>query len=592
MPSSVTRLTGTGPLINGYIAARPLTPWAVWTGTVSRPCPLRFKITDGEITTLSGGTAYIPITHVPEDAEGPCPIVFPHNNLYYIELIQRGRSVMQAYWEVPFDPEDEGKNWFEVLHSIRNQTYTLDARYPEDSLKTYDSIVNMEADLDNVLVGTLVYCEEDENFYGRAASEWRITPTPPTVPTAPTLVSLTFGNAQLTAAFTAPSSNGGATITDYEYRLDGGSWVSAGTTSSPFVISGLTNGTEYDVEIRAVNSVGGSPESNLLSETPRTVPSAPTITAINSGSGELEVVFTAGSNGGSAITNYQYRLDGGSFVSAGTTTSPFTISGLTNGVEYDIEIRAINAVGNGAISNLMSGTPEVTIDAILDYGWNLALDAITDFDRRGLTTPSGFQDVDDASLALKWQDLSGNGYHVYGTDRQPIIQYIDGHKAVHATFPAGGHTEGPSFSMLHTAATLGNIIGDGSAYTILIVGRVLSNHQALCPFIADPSSGLTLALERLRDATTIRFRHKDSGGFKVVSRPYTLGEWFVAVARYDGTNIKLRIDDNTDDILAAGTLVADGLGSEFVSYYDYIEGNYAHADSLMHYAFSPSGRFK
>ena len=66
-------------------------------------------------------------------------------------------------------------------------------------------------------------------------------------------------------AFTAPSSNGGSTITDYEYQLDGGSWVSASTTTSPVVISGLTNGTSYSVKLRAVNAVGGGAASVSVS---------------------------------------------------------------------------------------------------------------------------------------------------------------------------------------------------------------------------------------------------------------------------------------------------------------------------------------
>ena len=57
-------------------------------------------------------------------------------------------------------------------------------------------------------------------------------------------------------AFT-PGSDGASPITDYQYRLDGaGGWTSTGATSSPITISGLTNGTTYGVELRAVNTNG------------------------------------------------------------------------------------------------------------------------------------------------------------------------------------------------------------------------------------------------------------------------------------------------------------------------------------------------
>ena len=75
----------------------------------------------------------------------------------------------------------------------------------------------------------------------------------------------TPGNAQVSVAFTAPAKTGGAAITDYEYQLDGGSWVSANTTSSPVTISNLINGTSYSVKLRAVNSAGNGAASAAVS---------------------------------------------------------------------------------------------------------------------------------------------------------------------------------------------------------------------------------------------------------------------------------------------------------------------------------------
>jgi hypothetical protein len=61
-------------------------------------------------------------------------------------------------------------------------------------------------------------------------------------------------------------------------------------------------------------------------------PGAPTITSITPGDTQLSVNFTAGSNGGSAITNYKYALDGGAYtaMSPADTTSPLVLTGLTN----------------------------------------------------------------------------------------------------------------------------------------------------------------------------------------------------------------------------------------------------------------------
>jgi hypothetical protein len=178
-----------------------------------------------------------------------------------------------------------------------------------------------------------------------------------TVPSAPTITSITSGNTQLTVIFTAPTNDGGSSITDYEYSTDNGvSFTSAGVTTSPITITGLTNGTTYNVVIRAINSVGNGDPSNTVSGIPSTVPSAPTITSVTSGNTQLTVNFTAPTNdGGSSITDYEYSTDNGvSFTSAGVTTSPITITGLTNGTTYNVVIRAINSVGNSIASNSIS----------------------------------------------------------------------------------------------------------------------------------------------------------------------------------------------------------------------------------------------
>jgi outer membrane protein OmpA-like peptidoglycan-associated protein len=90
-------------------------------------------------------------------------------------------------------------------------------------------------------------------------------------PGAPSITTVTAGDGQLSVAFTAPASNGGAAITDYEVSTDGGSsFTSAGTTTSPIVITGLTNGTTYSVLIKARNSAGLGAASETVAATPAT----------------------------------------------------------------------------------------------------------------------------------------------------------------------------------------------------------------------------------------------------------------------------------------------------------------------------------
>lgn len=89
------------------------------------------------------------------------------------------------------------------------------------------------------------------------------------VPGAPTIVAALGRDTSLLVLFTAPGDDGRATITNYEYSLDSGAtWIGTGSTTSPILIAGLSNGTSYTVTIRAVNSVGAGAASNSVAGTP------------------------------------------------------------------------------------------------------------------------------------------------------------------------------------------------------------------------------------------------------------------------------------------------------------------------------------
>ena len=99
------------------------------------------------------------------------------------------------------------------------------------------------------------------------------------MPAAPTSLVATPGDGSASIAFTAGGDNGAA-ITNYEYSTDNGStWTarSPAATTSPIAISGLTNGTTYQVKLRAINSVGTGAESSAVSVTPAAPLPAPAL---------------------------------------------------------------------------------------------------------------------------------------------------------------------------------------------------------------------------------------------------------------------------------------------------------------------------
>lgn len=184
---------------------------------------------------------------------------------------------------------------------------------------------------------------------------------------APVITAITPRNNSANVVFTQTASVYASAVINYEYSLDSGTtWTARSPASylSPMKITGLNNGTTYNVKIRAINAGGTSGSSNFISVTPAlgTVAGAPaisTITPINTG-GLIKFASPA-SDGGSDITNYEHSTDGGfTWVapSPPVKISPLIIiSSLTNSITYPIQLRAVNAAGNGAVSALADLTP-------------------------------------------------------------------------------------------------------------------------------------------------------------------------------------------------------------------------------------------
>jgi titin len=91
-----------------------------------------------------------------------------------------------------------------------------------------------------------------------------------TIPSAPSsLSSSNINSDSVTISFT-PGSDGGSSITNYQYSTDGGTSFtefSPEVTSSPVTISGLSSGTTYSIVIKPINTNGAGGNSPALSVT-------------------------------------------------------------------------------------------------------------------------------------------------------------------------------------------------------------------------------------------------------------------------------------------------------------------------------------
>ena len=88
-------------------------------------------------------------------------------------------------------------------------------------------------------------------------------------PGAPRNLTVVGGNGEVVLSWDAPASDGGAAITDYEYRINrSGPWIPIGSTDTTYTVTGLDNGTEYTFQVRAVNAAGRSASTNRAEATP------------------------------------------------------------------------------------------------------------------------------------------------------------------------------------------------------------------------------------------------------------------------------------------------------------------------------------
>ena len=205
-------------------------------------------------------------------------------------------------------------------------------------------------------------------------------------PGAPTIGSVTAGTNTLTISWSAPADTGGTPITSYDLRYipsnatakeDPDNWTVrtgiATTDAGTYSLTGLLRNGAYDLQVRAVNDAGPGPWSDSFTqgveEEAPLVPEAPTLSPRVRA---LAAIWTPNPiDGGSDRYNYDLRYMGSNptdeddddnwtvVTRAWRPSRPihYTISGLTDGVSYDVQMRAINLVGTTAWSAASVGTP-------------------------------------------------------------------------------------------------------------------------------------------------------------------------------------------------------------------------------------------
>ena len=272
-----------------------------------------------------------------------------------------GNASLEASWSPPANNGSDITDYDVQYRAVASSTWT-DWNAANTSTATTATVTG--------LINDTSYQVRVRATNGHGDGPWSAATTlkagGPSAPSAPTLTS---GNTQLVVVWTAPADSG-SSITDYDVRYSsdsGANWTewdaSTTSTATTATITGLTNGTSYQVQVRAANARadGQWGSSATLKAGLAAAPGAPTLTVDNTA---LTVAWTAPAANGSSVTDYdvRYSSDSGTNwtewdASTTSTATSVTITGLTNDTTYEVQVRAVNTVGDGPWSASSSAAP-------------------------------------------------------------------------------------------------------------------------------------------------------------------------------------------------------------------------------------------
>ena len=220
--------------------------------------------------------------------------------------------------------------------------------------------------------------------------EVRVSPPGAPEPISSIGLRASSGSGSVRLSWSRPSDNGGSPIIRYEvrYQAVGEAWsewenLAAGTRS--VTVGNLVNGREYVFEVRAVNALGKGgaetamavPERRIAPPRPPPAPrppgngdgggllfppEAPAGLMAMPGEGAVRLEWSPPeSDGGTPILRYEYRLKEGrgefgewtpieDSAPGEVNASGYTVGELGNGTVYVFELRAVNLVGKGRVS--------------------------------------------------------------------------------------------------------------------------------------------------------------------------------------------------------------------------------------------------
>ncbi len=283
----------------------------------------------------------------------------------------RGDQSVELTWSAP---SDNGGARIEEYRIYRGNTSSALARHDivESNYTSY-----LDQRLQNGY--TYYYYVTAVNSAGESESSQTVNATPLSVPDSPQYLLTDRSDHTIQLSWDPPADDGGDEITEYRiYRGTSDSNISyidsVDANETSYQDTGLTNGETYYYHVTAVNPVGESDPSNLVSDIPKGVPSAPQNLTADGSNMTIELNWEAPEDdGGSPITEYRiYRGNSSGNLSylCSVDQTTYVDTNVTNGTRYYYRVSAVNEIGEGAKTNETSeiahpGAPGFTFVSFL-----------------------------------------------------------------------------------------------------------------------------------------------------------------------------------------------------------------------------------
>ena len=280
-------------------------------------------------------------------------------------------------WVAPESLGDPNIYTYEVQYSTNGITWTSVSHGPSTS--TSLSLTNLR---DGTTYSFRVRGEnggtvgQDTRYMNLNWGVVEFTTPQATAPDAPTsLVVSNIASNSFGLAWTAPTYSGGRDINNFTVEVstdNGTTWRSAKpntSTSLSYTVSGASPATNYLIRVAAINVIGASQYLTGEARTLATVPTASRSLAASSiDSNSLTLSWQVpSSNGGANITDYKVEFSSNNGSSWNEITHEasnnlaFNVTNLQKNRTYQFRVSAINEIGTGPVSNVITATTLATV---------------------------------------------------------------------------------------------------------------------------------------------------------------------------------------------------------------------------------------